>query len=293
MDVLSLLLDYNADVNIPKQDGTTALLVAADQGYEDIVGLLLAFSADVNNADNVFALSPLFLAAANGHAATADLLLSHGAIIDFYDRARSSVLHQACANHHTACVRVLFKYHVALEAVDCFRRTALHTACARNAAGTDVADTISLLLEHGIDPNARDCRGDTSLHIAARLPNTALFELLLQHDASLEALNEASLTPLQTLMRRMHQLDKSFDEESLLHFAVRNGLLTLFARLVEVPAIDINVRTRKKQESLLHLTASHPDPEMSLAFLQLLLEQVGSLFLFTFLYLNIVKWFDV
>lgn len=54
-------------------------------------------------------------------------------------------------------------------------------------------DCVAILLEHGADPNLRDVSGNTALHLAAITTSKPLVELLLEHNADIEAQNEVSL----------------------------------------------------------------------------------------------------
>lgn len=59
--------------------------------------LLLSHGASVNYCDKT-GKSPVMLAAANGHAAAVELLLENGADLSFVDCDKNSALHFACAH---------------------------------------------------------------------------------------------------------------------------------------------------------------------------------------------------
>lgn len=80
--IVKLLLDANADFNAtPNQSGINMppLTLASSKGYDDIVTLLLAKGANVNETDEKGMLSPLWVACSNQKWSTAALLLGHGA----------------------------------------------------------------------------------------------------------------------------------------------------------------------------------------------------------------------
>lgn len=54
-------------------------------------------------------------------------------------------------------------------------------------------DCVAILLEHGANPNLRDVSGNTALHLAAIIASKPLVELLLEHNADIEAPNVVSL----------------------------------------------------------------------------------------------------
>ena len=72
------LLRQRVDVNAPAADGATALHWAAYEDDEEIVDLLIAAGARVNVANDL-AITPLYLASANGSAAIVTRLLDKGA----------------------------------------------------------------------------------------------------------------------------------------------------------------------------------------------------------------------
>ena len=71
-------------------------------------------------------------------------------------------------------------------------RTLLHAAAASLQAGN-----CNLLLERGLDPNARDALGRTPLHlVVAQAPGEVLARLLLSRGATVDLRDEQGLTPL-------------------------------------------------------------------------------------------------
>ena len=58
-DMVALLLECGANVNIQDEDGSTALMCAAEHGHQDIVKLLLAHpDVDAGLTDNVCHIQP-------------------------------------------------------------------------------------------------------------------------------------------------------------------------------------------------------------------------------------------
>lgn len=54
-------------------------------------------------------------------------------------------------------------------------------------------DCVAILLEHGANPDLRGAGGNTALHLAATIPSKSLVELLLEHNAHIDAQNEVSV----------------------------------------------------------------------------------------------------
>jgi ankyrin repeat protein len=65
--IVELLLKIGANVNTLRGDGSSALLLASGQGYVSIVDILIKHGAYVNKARTEDGISPLFMAAQNGH----------------------------------------------------------------------------------------------------------------------------------------------------------------------------------------------------------------------------------
>ena len=66
MQIVDKLIGKGADVNLPVQDGFTALHIAAQNGDDSVVDALLRAGAAVNMNDNA-QWTPLFFACQYGH----------------------------------------------------------------------------------------------------------------------------------------------------------------------------------------------------------------------------------
>ena len=80
-EIVELLLESNADVNLKENDGSTALMVAALFGYKEIVELLLQNNAIVN-AKKTDGSTALIFAAREGHKEIVEILLQENANVN-------------------------------------------------------------------------------------------------------------------------------------------------------------------------------------------------------------------
>ncbi len=86
LSMVTLLLDNGADINASLAHGQTPLRLAVIKGFADIVELLLARGAQANTSGRT-GLTPLHWAALKGHPAIVSLLLTHGADVSARDDA--------------------------------------------------------------------------------------------------------------------------------------------------------------------------------------------------------------
>ena len=94
-DIVGLLLEHGAEVDKSDSAGRTALMYAASGPFPQTVKLLIQSGADVNHADEVEHWTALMLAAAEGHKPVVELLLQHGAKIDTTDEDGDSAIDHA------------------------------------------------------------------------------------------------------------------------------------------------------------------------------------------------------
>ena len=82
--VVRVLLDHGASINLAKKNDATALHSASFNGREAVVRVLLDRGASINQAENDGA-TPLFIACLRGHEAAVRMLARAGADLDLRD----------------------------------------------------------------------------------------------------------------------------------------------------------------------------------------------------------------
>ncbi|WAR25566.1 CTTB2-like protein [Mya arenaria] len=104
-----LIVDLEADVNLPMKDGTTPAHCAAKNGQEECLQLLLERGCHVNSLRDDQQ-TPVHCAASNGHIGCLKMLLAWEGNPCQYDGAGWSPLHWAAYKGHTKACRTLLEY---------------------------------------------------------------------------------------------------------------------------------------------------------------------------------------
>ncbi|EXJ65974.1 uncharacterized protein A1O5_10950 [Cladophialophora psammophila CBS 110553] len=166
------LLEAGCRPNDQDEDGPTALILAAEDGYDSIVNLLLAAGASVKivSSTGVRALS---IAAGNGHAEAVRLLLSHGADKNFVMEERVPMLLTAIYRGHRDVVNLPIESGINLES-----RWKSWTPLYLAAVGDDIT-TVNEWLEKDVDIHCPGPDGMTILHHAIRHGRHELINHLL------------------------------------------------------------------------------------------------------------------
>ncbi|XP_015179391.1 PREDICTED: protein TANC2 isoform X2 [Polistes dominula] len=203
--IVEYLLDM-AEVIVDLPDtliGETALTVAAANGSTTTVSALLARGASPL-AVNAKGLSPLMLAAREGHWGTAERLLQGTlssstdtvlddalTLLDQRDLAGRTALMLAASEGHINLIELFFEKGSVLEAKDNEGLTALCWACVRGRL-----NSAQNLLDHNADVNTSDNTGRTPLDLAAFQGNPKLVQLLLEKGAAIEHVDLHGMRPL-------------------------------------------------------------------------------------------------
>lgn len=193
------LLAQHVDVNLKNEEGTTALMAAAGEGYGEIVDLLLKSGADVQDFSGHSLLHPHATGAvlssvlvkmfdpqeprkpqiAENLSGMVSLLVKLGADPNVRDaRGQTPVIFANSVLSEGGLLTTLLSAGADIDAQDKSGETALITACmSANAA------IVKSLLEHGAKPDLRDMGGDTALMLVAGRDASDCVQLLLEHGA--------------------------------------------------------------------------------------------------------------
>ena len=176
-----------------------ALLLAAEEGHEQTVQVLLETGVDVNARDYLGS-TPLDWAVPSGHETTVAVLLRNGANAMSKDAYGNSAAHWATP--YPATMRLLLDRGIEVDAVNDRGQTPLIWA-----AQDGYADTVRLLLQKNAKINAQDIYGFTPLHRATLRGRGLMVCLLLEKGADPNFRNEDGWTPLHiAAIKRDEQL---------------------------------------------------------------------------------------
>ena len=233
-----LLIVNGADVNAKGGEHATALHAAAFIGHDRIAALLIEKGAEIDCFDDAHS-TPLLWASREGHYETAQLLLEHGAdcmiqdeggwtaldecapagfdsiaqmlidhhlpIIHSKDKQDYTALHHTAPQHHDSTVTILLNAGMDIDARNCHGRSPIF-----QAVGSGHEDTVRVFLERGANVNAIDNEGWSVLHMAVFSGHISIGALLLDHGATINY-DVDGITPLHIAV-----LCKSIDFVELL-----------------------------------------------------------------------------
>ncbi|NOR46379.1 MAG: hypothetical protein GQ534_12410 [Candidatus Delongbacteria bacterium] len=107
VEVVKLLIDHKAPVDIQDKDGTTSLILAIRNGSTEIVTVLLENNANPNLQENVLGQAPLHIAASKGYLGIVELLLENGAKLNSEDNKGNNALYLATFHKNKDVVKSL------------------------------------------------------------------------------------------------------------------------------------------------------------------------------------------
>lgn len=224
--MVSLLLEKGADKDALDRDGGTPLEWAVDNGHLVVVETLLAAGAGINRRCHDWSASPFHYAAASGHDEIMSLLLKKGAEKDAPDKIGQTPLMRAVTADDPTIVKTLIAAGVDIRAVDVDGFMALHSAATFGRG-----EIASFLVEAGADKNAPDNDGITALMWAATSGKLPVVEALLAAGAD-------------------PNIRRAADGDAALHRACRHGHGEIVSLLLQKGA-DKNARDNDGRTPLL------------------------------------------
>ena len=181
-EAVQFLLDLTDNTDHCNEEGTTALMLASEGGYEPVVKSLLLAGANVNSQDNNFGWTALMIASKNNHITIVHTLLEVGADPHLLiSKLGANALIIACMNGHSNVVELLLNAQADAnsQASDGSGLTALMIACIKGHI-----KVVELLLDRKVDPNIQNTDGKTALRFANENGHYQTVEVLLKHHAN-------------------------------------------------------------------------------------------------------------
>ncbi|XP_060653837.1 protein TANC2 isoform X5 [Drosophila nasuta] len=214
LPMVSLLLEFGADVGLTNSQGCTALILAAMRGHCDVVRRLVAAGSSLGQLDTTQRCA-LVHAARMGHLSVVQYLLA----CDWSPRARSQdvgrslalqqALIGAAAQAHVKILEDLLDLNehelndlsVDVNGLEPSSGELALTAAARHGC----VDAVNILMSRGAQIDARNRQGYTALWLAVKEGHWSVVEQLLQRGALLdEPLGQTRKTPLMIAAEEGH-----------------------------------------------------------------------------------------
>jgi len=199
-EVVTLLLDAKANINIQDRGGKTALLWAAEKGHKEVVKILLDAKASVNipgeGGD-----TPLAQAVLNGHKEIVKMLLDAKADVEIRDSQGCTALMHAVALTPDAA-----RTEIAMMLVDAKADVNIQNINSLSAlawaASLGHKDCVKMLLDVKAHVDVQDSKGDTALTFAANHGYTEIAKILLAAKADVDIQTTSGSTALMFAANR-------------------------------------------------------------------------------------------
>ncbi|XP_038045459.1 protein TANC1-like [Patiria miniata] len=209
---LLLLAGANPNHHTDVLNSAPVLCVSAREGHTEMVSLLLEFDADVNEECDR-GMTPLSYAAANGHLEILRMLIIKKSLVVDADKTnRCSVVH-AAEHGHLAALSFLLQCDWTGQETDQLHRRTISQQAFVAAAGNGHKEVCSFLLDlpgpeadsHLVAIDQIDSlMGETALTAACTNGRAEVLKLLLKRGASVHAPNTTQMSPLICAVRRGH-----------------------------------------------------------------------------------------
>lgn len=202
-EIVRLLLSVDASPCIVDKKGATPLHYAAWKGDDKIVNMLLSHSSQPVNVDQLTSdqETALLIAAQSGYEEVVAQLLARGADVSIQNKEEATALDLAAHFGRFEVVQQLLyakpqlvdRYRFPTSRGQLFPHTPLHRAAKHGHE-----DVVAILIEAGMDPNVKTANG-TALHEAAYYGRDPVVRVLLTRGADLKVPDRRGRTVMDLL----------------------------------------------------------------------------------------------
>ena len=186
-------------MNHQDRSGSFALGIASSRGHTDLVRLLLQREAGVDLQDGE-GTSSLMEATSGGHLEICRLLLRYRAKVDLLDSKGWSALMVAVVAGNVDLVLMLLERGAQINVQDRSGTSSLMLSCL--AGYTRVT---KILLGHGAEVNLQNSDGITALMMSCYNGHTEIVELLINSDADISIMTSIGMTALRVSTDNGHK----------------------------------------------------------------------------------------
>lgn len=198
-EIVCLLLQHDAETNLPDSRGSSPLHLAAWAGHQDIIKILLThpYHPANPNFQTIDKETPLHCAAQHGHTGVLTTLLAHGADPNIPNFRGETSLDLAAQYGRLQAVQMLIRAHPELLKPFQYESTG-HLSPLHLASRNGHTNVVEVLLSAGVNVNILTSSG-TALHEAALCGKDPVVKTLLDAGADLEATDNEGRTALDLL----------------------------------------------------------------------------------------------
>ncbi len=199
--ITELLINQQADTNIASDEGALPWHIASFKGFIEIMKILAPTILDIDyKTTNTEQYTALWLASQQGYVDIVKWLIDKGADINAIRQSDGcTALQTAICKEQLQVIEWLVAKGAKVNKADKEEASPLYYSLGY--AGQPIQPNIvKFLVSKGADVKQSMYDGDTPLHMACYRANTGAIKLLLDHGASINEVNNDGYTPLHFLV---------------------------------------------------------------------------------------------